>query len=40
MAMWHAAEQLGINPWLFVLLILVGAVVWMVFRIRLLGFSP
>jgi hypothetical protein len=36
---WGAAEQLGINPWLFVLLILVGAVVWMAFRIGLLGLS-
>jgi hypothetical protein len=36
---WDAAEQLGINPWLFVLLIVVGAVVWMAFRIGLLGLS-
>jgi hypothetical protein len=36
---WDAAERLGINPWLFVLLILVGAFVWMAFRIGLLGLS-
>ena len=36
---WDPAEELGINPWLFVLLILVGAVAWMAFRIGLLGLS-
>jgi hypothetical protein len=36
---WDAAEQLGINPWIFVLLILVGAVVWLAFRIGLFGLS-
>jgi hypothetical protein len=36
---WDAADQLGINPLIFVLLILVGAVVWLAFRIGLFGLS-
>jgi hypothetical protein len=36
---WDPAEELSINPWIFVVFILVGAVVWMAFRIGLLGLS-
>jgi hypothetical protein len=37
---WELAERYGINPWLLVLLILLGAALWMAFRVGLLQAAP